>query len=164
SRVAFSGPNHTFTPYRWARQRTGPSSGGASPRSTSPTSSNSSRSMAVTPEYIACGFRRLCTRDWSGGAGEVPELGVAAGGGEQLALAGGQRPAPFGNDMEVPAGQASHEVVGAHGPGRLLHLRVRGRRAAVGDVVADGAGEQERLLGHVAQLLAVGGQVQLGYG
>ena len=33
--------------------------------------------------------------------------------------------------------------------------------AAVGDVVADGAGEEERLLGHVAELAAVGGEVEV---
>ena len=56
---------------------------------------------------------------------------------------------------EVAVGHRGHEVVGADGPRRQLDLEVGGLRAAVGDVRPDGAREQERLLGHVADVAAV---------
>ena len=56
----------------------------------------------------------------------------------------------------VTAGQLGDEVVGPDGPRGGLDLVVAGVGTAVGDVVADRAREQERLLGHVAELAAVG--------
>ena len=61
----------------------------------------------------------------------------------------------------VAGGQPAIEVVGADGPGRRLDLGVGGVGPAVGDVVADRAGEQERLLGHEPQLLAERVQVEV---
>ncbi len=52
---------------------------------------------------------------------------------------------------QVAAGQGGDEVVGADRPGGGLDLGVGGLGPAVGDVVADRAGEQEGLLGHVAE-------------
>ena len=46
-------------------------------------------------------------------------------------------------------------------PGRRLHLGVGRVGAAVGDVVADGAPEEERLLGDVAELAPVGAEVEV---
>ena len=55
---------------------------------------------------------------------------------------------------QVAVGLGGHEVVRADGAGRRLDLGVGGVGPAVGDVVAEGAGEQERLLGHDAELAA----------
>src|SRR5919108_5243985 len=63
--------------------------------------------------------------------------------------------------MEVTARKPGDEVVGADGPRRRLHVGVGGTRSSVGDVVPDGAREQERLLGDVAELAAVGAEVEI---
>ena len=83
---------------------------------------------------------------------------------DELALPGGQRPAPLADRVEVAAGERGDEVVRAHGPRRALDLGVGGVGAAVGDVVADRAREQERLLGHEAELAAVRAQVEVAHG
>ncbi len=56
--------------------------------------------------------------------------------------------------MAVASRQRSHHLVGPNGAGGGLHLGVARLRAAVGDVVPDGAGEEERLLRHHPQLAA----------
>src|SRR3954471_22580170 len=66
--------------------------------------------------------------------------------------------------MEVATGQGGDEVVGTDGPGGGLDLGVGCRRPAVGDVVPDGAGEEERLLGDVAETAPEHGRVELGDG
>ena len=90
----------------------------------------------------------------------VDELGPG-----QARAAGAGRPTATGprspTGVEVAAGQRGDEVVGADGPGRRLDLGVGGVGPAVGDVVADRAREQERLLGHEAELAAVGGEVEV---
>ena len=48
-----------------------------------------------------------------------------------------------------------------NGLGGGLDLGVAGVGAAVGDVVADRAGEQERLLGHDAELAPEGAEVEV---
>ena len=62
--------------------------------------------------------------------------------------------------VQVPTGQLGDEVVGADGAGRRLHLVVARVGSAVGDVVADGAGEEEGLLGDVAELAAVAEEIE----
>ena len=69
--------------------------------------------------------------------GRVDQLG--AGQGDQLALAGRQRPAPLRQLVAVPAGQRRDELVGADGSRRPLHLGVGGVGAPVGDVVTHSA-------------------------
>ena len=87
-----------------------------------------------------------------------------AGQAEQLPLPGRQRPAALGHRVEVAAAQAGDEVVRTDRARRLLHLGVGRVGPAVRDVVADGAGEQERLLGHVAEPATVRAQVEVGDG
>src|SRR5207237_393731 len=87
------------------------------------------------------------------------ELGP--GQGDELALAAGESASPLADLVEVAAGQGGDELVGADGTRRLFHLFIGGVGAAVGDVVADGAREEKGLLGHVAQLLAVRGEVEV---
>ena len=90
--------------------------------------------------------------------GRVDQLGP--GQRDELALPGGQRLAALGHLVQVAAGQGRDEVVRADRPRRRLDLGVARLRAPVGDVVPDGAGEQERLLRHVAELLPVGVEVE----
>ena len=78
---------------------------------------------------------------------------------DQLALAGGEGTAPLGDGGPVAVRELGDELVGADGHGRGLDLGIARVGAPVGDVVADRAREQEALLGHVAELAAVGGQV-----
>ena len=82
----------------------------------------------------------------------VDELG--AGQRDQLALTGRQRPAALGQLVVVPAREAGDEVVRTDRPSRRLDLGVARLGPAVGDVVADRAREEERLLRHVAELVA----------
>ena len=72
---------------------------------------------------------------------------------EQLALAGGQGLAPLLNDRVQAAGQALDELDEPDGADRLVHVVVAGVRAGKRDVVPDRPGEQERLLGHYAELV-----------
>ena len=72
---------------------------------------------------------------------------------DELALAGRQRAAPFAHPLEVAAGQRRDEVVRADLARRGFDLGVGRVLAAVGDVVADRAREQERLLRHDTELL-----------
>ena len=72
---------------------------------------------------------------------------------DQLALPGRQRAAAFAHPLEVAAGQPRDEVVGADRARRGFDLGVGRVLAAVRDVVADRAGEQERLLRHDTELL-----------
>ena len=89
----------------------------------------------------------------------VDELGP--GERDQLALAGRERAAALGDLVVVGAGQRGDEVVGADRARRRLDLGVGRLGPAVGDVVADRAGEEEGLLRHVAELVAVGGEVEV---
>ena len=72
--------------------------------------------------------------------------------GQPLALPPGQRRGPLAEDGVVAVGQGHDEVVG----GRLLRrgddVLGRGALPAVGDVLGDGAAEQDRLLQHHADL------------
>ena len=79
-----------------------------------------------------------------------------------LPLAAGQGQPALADDGVVAVGQLLDEPVDLGGPGGGPHLLVGGVRAAVGDVGADGVGEQERLLEHHAELAAQLGQPQLG--
>jgi hypothetical protein len=66
---------------------------------------------------------------------------------DQLAFARRQRLAPLVDDRVEPSGSRSTSSDEADRPDRLVHLVVGGVGSGEGDVVADGAGEQERLLG-----------------
>jgi hypothetical protein len=62
-------------------------------------------------------------------------------------------PIAFGDLVQVAVGQRADEVVRADRAGGGFHFGVRCRRAAVGDVVPDRAGEEERLLRYVAEMV-----------
>ena len=81
---------------------------------------------------------------------------------DELALPGRQRPATLAHVVEVAAREPGDEVVGADRPGRRLDLGVARVGPAEGDVVADRPREQERLLRHVAELVPVLGEVEVG--
>ena len=89
--------------------------------------------------------------------GRVGQLG--AGQRDELALAGRQVAAAFGDLVVVAAGQPGDHVVRAGRPGRRLDLGVAGVRPGVRDRVPDRAGEQVRLLRDDAELVPVAGQV-----
>ena len=72
---------------------------------------------------------------------------------DQLPLSGRQRAAAFADPLEVAAWQRRDEVVRADLARGGFHLGVGRVLAAVGDVVADRAREQEGLLRHDTQLL-----------
>ena len=86
---------------------------------------------------------------------------LGPGEGEELALARRQRLALLADDVEVAAGQRGDDVVGTDDAGRGLDLGIGRVGPAVREVVADGAGEEERLLGHHAELVAVLAQVEV---
>ena len=73
---------------------------------------------------------------------------------DQLALARGQRLAALVHDRVEAVGHPLDDVGEADGVDGLPDLVVGGVRAGEGDVVAQAAGEQERLLGHHAELAA----------
>ena len=70
---------------------------------------------------------------------------------DQLPLTRRQRRAALRHGVVVAVVERGDEVVGADGAGGCLDLGIGRLRAAVGDVAADRAGEQERLLRHVAE-------------
>jgi hypothetical protein len=71
---------------------------------------------------------------------------------EPLALPAGQSDPALADDRVVPGGQPLDEVVRLRRPGCLLDLLVGGVGASEGEVLADGRGEQERILGDDADL------------
>ena len=79
-----------------------------------------------------------------------------AGERDELALAGRELRAALADLGVVAVLERADELVGADGRAAAPHLLGRGIRAAEGDVVADRAAEQERLLGHDAHLGAQG--------
>ncbi len=85
-----------------------------------------------------------------------------AGERDALALAARQRHPPLADEGVVAVGQRRDERVHLRRHGGRLDLGVRRVRPAVGDVGADGVGEQERLLEHHAQLPAQVDQPQVG--
>ena len=92
-----------------------------------------------------------------GGLVEDQHPGVGEEGpgqGDELALARGQGLAPFVHDGVETVGHALDDVGQAHPVDRLVDLLVGGLGSCEGDVVADGAREQERLLGNHAELAA----------
>src|SRR5574343_372058 len=76
-----------------------------------------------------------------------------AGDRDALALAAGQALAAFADQRVVAVRQAQDELVGVGGAGSGDNFLARCVRFAVGDVVGDGAEEQERLLQHKADVL-----------
>ena len=58
------------------------------------------------------------------------------------------------DDRVVAVGQRVHEAVDVGGPGRLEDLLLGGVEVAVGDVLADRAAEQPRVLQHHADVRA----------
>ena len=97
-----------------------------------------------------------------------------AGDGDALLLAAGELQAALADLGLVAVGREADEIVDLGEPGRLLDLLVGRLRAAVADVVADGVVEQhgvlrdhadgaaQRLLGDVADVLAVDGDAPAG--
>ena len=75
-----------------------------------------------------------------------------AGEGQQLALTRRQRGAALVTGSIQAVGERRHERLQAHDPAGFGHLGVTGVGAGEADVVADGAVEQEGLLGHNAEL------------
>ena len=67
---------------------------------------------------------------------------------DQLALAGGQLRAALADLSVIAAGELGDELIGPDGAGGLADLALVGVGASEGDVLAHGAREQERLLGH----------------
>ncbi len=101
-----------------------------------------------------------------GGGGVVeeqqPRVGEdRPGQGDALALAAGEGQALLADLGVVPGGQGPHEPVGLGGAGGGLDLLVGGARVPVGDVGADGVGEEEGVLGDEADRAAQGRVGQL---
>ena len=80
---------------------------------------------------------------------------------DELALPGRQRAAALAHPLEVAAGQPAMKSWAPTARAARFDLGVGGVGAAVGDVVADRAREEERLLGHEAELVVVGAQVEV---
>ena len=76
---------------------------------------------------------------------------------DALALAAGKRLAALADQRVVAVGQPQDELVRVRGAGGGDDLGARRVRLAVGDVLGDGAEEQERLLQHEADVAAVVG-------
>ena len=88
--------------------------------------------------------------DGGGGVVQEEQPGVGedgAGEGDALALAAGEGEAVLADGGVVPVGQRGDEAVGLGGAGGLLDLLLGGVGVAVGDVGADGVGEEEAVLG-----------------
>jgi len=83
--------------------------------------------------------------------------------GDALALPAREPDAALADDRVVALGQRVHELGGLRGLGGGAHLLDRGVGAAVGDVVAHRAREQQRLLQHDADLRAQAGQGHLAH-
>src|SRR5262245_30365111 len=82
----------------------------------------------------------------AGGFVEDEDLRVGedgAGDGEALLLAAGELDAAFADERVVLLGKADDEFVGVGAAGSIFDFGVGGVVAAVGDVVADGAVEEE---------------------
>src|SRR5207237_1188252 len=100
------------------------------------------------------GTGRLALRLGGGPELKRVQVGVAARRCEQpLARRGFDDLAVVSDGRVVALGQARNEGVGVGGAGGRLDLFARGVRAAVGDVLGDGHGEEERLLRHQPDLL-----------
>ena len=98
-----------------------------------------------------------------GGVVEDEDAGVGEqrpGQRDPLALPAGEGEAPLPHHGAVPVGQRFDESVGLRRPGRGPDLLVGGVGDAVGDVVADGGGEQEGVLEDDADAAAQVGQAQ----
>ncbi len=78
------------------------------------------------------------------------------GDGNPLSLAAGQLHAALADARLVAVGEGGDEVVGVGRAGRLDHLGLGRARAAVGDVLQDGAAEQKDVLRHDRQPPAQG--------
>ena len=92
-----------------------------------------------------------------GGLVEDEDAGMGQEGprqGDQLALARRQGLAPFMDDGVDPVGHPLDQLGEPHRAHGLLDLVVGGLGPGEGDVVADGPGEEERLLGDHAELAA----------
>ncbi len=77
-----------------------------------------------------------------------------AGEGDELALAHAEVATTLANGRVVALGEARNQVVCADDTGGLFYLRVGGVEATVADVLANAAGEEERVLLHDADLAA----------
>ena len=75
-----------------------------------------------------------------------------AGKGEELLLADGQAAAPFAQYSVIALFQPHDEVMGIHRFGSSYDFIIRCVKLSIADVVPDGAGEQEVVLGHDAHL------------
>jgi hypothetical protein len=73
-----------------------------------------------------------------------------------LALASGKPHPALSNDSIVPCGKAHNKIMGQRCSDRGLDFFLRNLRLAVGDVVADGIVEQDRVLGDDADLKTQG--------
>ncbi len=83
------------------------------------------------------------------------------GQGQPLALPAGQGHAALAHGRVVPTGGVHDEVVRLGRPGDGLDLRVGRVLAPVGDVGAEGVGEQEAVLEHHADLVAQRGEAHV---
>ena len=81
-----------------------------------------------------------------------------AGNGDSLALSSGQSCSAFPDHRVVSFGKSPDELVGIGGTGCGDDLLQRGAWAAVGDVFANGAAEEEDFLGDKGHLVAKPGQ------
>src|SRR5262249_54121957 len=84
-----------------------------------------------------------------------------AGDGDALTLAAGQGHPPLSHIGVIALGEVANKLVGVGGPGRLQHFELRSARAAVSDIVADVAGEQDRVLQDDGDLIAQRPQAQV---
>ncbi len=83
-----------------------------------------------------------------------------AGESEALALSAGEQDPMFADHGIVSVGELRNEGVGEGGTGGLFDLVERGVGAGVGDIVADGTGDEGRVLGDDADLAAQVGDVE----
>ena len=93
--------------------------------------------------------------DQEGGSDEE-----GSGEGEALALTAGEEDPVFADHGIVSVGELLDEGVGEGVAGGLLDLGERGVGTCVGDIVADGAGDQGRVLGDDADLASEVGDVE----
>jgi hypothetical protein len=84
-----------------------------------------------------------------------------AGDGEPLPLSAGELAAPHAEGRVVASRERLDVVVDERGARRRLHLGVRRAGPADADVVANGGGEEERLLGHQRHLRVDVGEAEV---